>query len=93
MATEITDHYRQSRYPGSFHREIYRATIDTDANGDGTLSISLDGYGATPVVQVTSDVGSAANVTANGFDVEISGGPANSTVDVEALVDGPPGVA
>ena len=93
MATEITDRYTQTRYPGAFHREIVRGTIDTDASGNGTLSVNLDGYGADPIVQVTSDAGSAANVTPNGFDLSISGGTASTTVSVEALVDGPPGVA
>lgn len=93
MATEITDRYTQTRYPGAFHREIVRGTIDTDGSGNGTLSIDIDGYGATPTVQVTSDAGTAANVTPNGFDVEIAGGATSSTVDVEVLVDGPPGVA
>lgn len=93
MATEITDRYTQQRYPGAFHREIVRGTIDTDGSGNGTLSVPLDGYGARPVVQVTSDTGSATNVGPDGFDLSISGGTANTTVSVEALVDGPPGVA
>lgn len=94
MATEITDRYTQYKQPGEDIRvEIIRGTIDTDGSGNGTLSVPLDGYGADPIVQVTSGSGSAANVTANGFDISISGGTASTTVTVEALVHGPAGVA
>lgn len=94
MATEITERYTQHRQPGEDIRtEIVRGTIDTDGSGNGTLTVPIDEYGAAPIVQVTSGSGAAANVTANGFDLSISGGTASSTVDVECLVNGPAGVA
>lgn len=94
MATEITDRYDEFRQPGEqLQVELLRGTIDTDGSGNGTLTVSLEGYGDAPIVQVTSDAGSAANVTANSFDLTISGGTASTTVTVEALVTGPVGVA
>lgn len=93
MATEITERHVQHRQPGGFNEEIVRGTVDTDGTGAGSLTVPLDGYGESPVVQITSDAGAAANVTANSFDFDITGGTASSTVDVEALVHGPGGIA
>jgi hypothetical protein len=94
MATQVTERHADSTRPGRDVRtEIVRGTIDTDTNGDGTLTVQIDGYGDTPVTQATSTHGSTTNVTPDSFDIAVSGGPTSTTVDVEALVNGPSGVA
>lgn len=93
MATTLTERHTQNRVPGGFEMELVRGTVDTDGSGAGSLTIPIDGYGTAPAVITTSANTSAANVTANSFDLAVSGGPASSTVDVAALVAGPAGVA
>lgn len=93
MATELTERHVASTQPGGMKEEVVRGTVDVDANGDGTLTVPLDGYGMVPVVQATSANTAAENTTPNSVDLVVTGAAADSTVDVEAIVHGLPGVA
>ncbi|WP_273835136.1 hypothetical protein [Halococcus sp. PRR34] len=93
MATTITERHVASTQPGGMKEEVVRGTVDTDANGDGTLSVPLAGYGMVPVVQATSANTAGQNATPNGVDLAVTGAAASSTVDVEAVIHGLPGVA
>lgn len=96
MATEITRHEPHDPKTWDGHRaEQIAVTIDTDANGDGTLSVDFRfDYGSEPVVLIddgTNTGGTAAiqNKTQSGMDIAVTGGTANSTVEVLVHVQGP----
>lgn len=98
MASEVTNHYvADGPYPGAFVSEIIEATVDTDANGDGTLAdVALQGdYSNEPIALVGegSDVtATIVNKTATDLDIQVTGsGTTSGTVDVFVAVHGPRG--
>lgn len=98
MATEVTNHYvADGPYPGAFISEIIEATVDTDANGDGTLAdVPLQGdYSAEPIALVgegSDATASVVNKTSTDLDIQVSGsGTTSGTVNVYVAVHGPRG--
>lgn len=95
MTTEVTEHHEMVAGPtgGKQRQKIIEVTIDTDANGDGSITVpfAADGFNnelprrgfpAKPWVTLddaeSDAAASVSNVTADSLDVDVSG---SSTTD------------
>ena len=95
MTTEVTNRYRDSRYaPGQNVTEVVKATVDTDGSGNGSLTgIALsEEFGDAPVAVMgegSDAAATVANVTADSFDITVSGSSTVSgTVNVNVVLVG-----
>ena len=98
MVTQTTEHVlHDAKLWDGHHAETIEATVDTDANGDGTLAgVALKGdYASTPIAVVDADQdgdggASVANKTTDTLDIVVTGSTTVSgTVTVLVLVEGP----
>lgn len=99
MATEVTDQRQTTvgRVPTRQITELIEVTIDTDVNGDGSISVNL-GAGGGPafaeppwvVLDETSDpAASIENVSTGSLDIVVTGSATTGgTVTVRCMASG-----